>query len=228
LGLAVSGIKGVNVTIPHKQAVIELVTDLDPAAGEIGAVNTLKFEEGRIYGWNTDAPGFLKSLELDLDFNPKDKKVVLLGAGGAARGVCHALVKAGISVLTISNIIPDETDRLAEAAAGWSDITINKTDIELDTLGGIVGDADLIVHATSLGMKQGEAMALPWDKIKKETKIYDIVYNQKGTLLVKKAKEHGCMAAGGLGMLAYQGAISFSYWTGLEPPFDIMRKAIDG
>jgi shikimate dehydrogenase len=227
-GLDALGVKGVNVTIPHKQEVLELVTDLDPAAGEIGAVNTLKFENGRIYGWNTDAPGFLKSLEIDLGFDPKGKKVLLLGAGGAARGVCHALMNAGISALTISNIFPDETDRLAESAADWSDIEIRKTDFEPVTLSGIVGEADLIVHATSLGLKPNEAPNLPWDKIKKETKIYDIVYNWEGTLLVRQAEEHGCKAAGGLGMLAYQGAISFSHWTGLEPPFEIMRKAIDG
>jgi shikimate dehydrogenase len=231
---------GANITVPYKETVIGLLDKIDDFAGLVGAVNTVVNSDGRLAGFNTDAPGFLKALRVDAGFEPANKKVLILGAGGAARAVSFSLLYEKVSVLIIANRSLAKAENLAGALAKQAANSKMKTEIEVVPLSSAnlkktVVQCQLIVNCTTVGMKcsSEEGLSpLASGLIPKDALVYDLVYNPSQTPLLKMAKAAGTKTIGGLPMLVYQGAASFKLWTGREAPLDIMltaaRKALVG
>ncbi len=220
-------IRGVNVTVPHKEAVLPLLDEVDPAARLIGAVNTIVNRDGRLVGYNTDGLGLLAALRDDLQFGPRGKRVLLLGAGGACRAALAALAGAGAVELRLANRNPARAEALAAGFASHFEGTTFAA-FPLDDGAppvSAVAEVDLIVNTTSVGLK-GEELALPWAAIPERARVYDMVYRREGTPLCLRARENGHQAADGLGMLAGQGEAAFRLWTGLEPPFGLMKRRL--
>lgn len=218
---------GANVTVPHKQAVMEYLDEVDDLASRIGAVNTIVNRSGRLLGTNTDAEGFIISLREQGGVEPSGLRVVLIGSGGAARAAAHALADSGVGALTIANRTLERAQALA------AEIKDQGTDTHaiglLDTeVGPNCARADLIVNSTSVGMLHGpaeNASPVPQGSISSRSVVYDMVYNPPDTPLLKYAEEAGAKAVGGLPMLVYQGAAAWSRWTAKEAPVDVMFKA---
>lgn len=217
-------IHGLNVTIPHKQSVIEFMDELTPTAKAIGAVNTIYFRESKLIGDNTDAPGFLSDLKRVMSENQSSianrKSAIVLGAGGAARAVVYALLHDGWNVTLAARRI-EQAQQLAKSFPGYN---LSLTIFDLRSL-----DFDLIVNTTPLGMTPNiETSPLPKNMIfSKHTFIYDLVYNPRETKLVKDARTQGLFAATGLGMLIEQAALAFEKWTGANVDRTAMRKAVE-
>ncbi len=223
-GLAGQGYRGANVTVPHKQAVLPFLARVAGEARAIGAVNTLLLEgEGALTGWaghNTDAAGFLAALR-EAGFEPAGATALVLGAGGAARAVVHALASAGCAV-AIYNRTTARAAELAKMAAGRGPVRAVSSPDEVRP------DAvDLLVNATSLGMG-AHAGASPWPAplpLPAHWTVYDLVYRPAETRLLARARAAGAVAVGGLGMLVHQGALAFELWTGQPAPLEVMRAA---
>lgn len=222
------GISGVNITIPHKESIIPHLDEIAPDAELTGAVNTVKNDGGKLSGHNTDVGGFLRAVREDLGIEPGGSKVFLAGAGGAARAVMSAFCMNGAERIYVLNRTLDKAQRLASDFGE----RFTKTSIEAVPFGDVkaieaaLGKADILVNSTSSGMDGREGLDLPLDKMKKTAAVYDLVYKPRETELVKEARGLGLKAAGGLGMLLYQGALSFEIWTGRQAPVDVMRKAL--
>ena len=218
---------GANVTVPHKQAVIQHLDEVDELATRIGAVNTIINTDGRLLGTNTDAEGFITSLKVFGEIEPAGLDVVLVGAGGAARAAAHALADAHIGSLTIANRTLDRAQSLvAEIKYLGADArAIGLQDAEFASL---CARANLLVNSTSVGMLHGpaqDASPVPAGAISADAVVYDMVYNPPNTPLLVAAEKAGARVVGGLPMLVYQGAAAWSRWTGKEAPIDVMFKA---
>jgi shikimate dehydrogenase len=224
---------GANITIPYKETTLHLIDEVDDFASLVGAVNTVVNRDGKLVGFNTDAYGFLKALRDDTKFKPENKKVVILGAGGAARAVCFALLQEKISSLIIANRTLAKAESLAVSLAKYAANNKMSTEIaampwQSSKITQAVANCQLIVNCTSLGMKSSsyeEESALVSDLIPKDALVYDLVYNPKETPLLRMAQKAGAHTIGGLPMLVYQGAASFKLWAGREAPLDIMFSA---
>jgi shikimate dehydrogenase len=222
-GLKALNVAGFNVTIPHKVAVVPLLDSLDPLAEKIGAVNTVVNANSKLKGYNTDAEGFLRALT-EHDFKPKNKKVVVLGAGGASRAISFILTKEGAS-LTILNRAQEldwaeDIARLIRADLG-SEVKV----LELGNLAKALPGADLLVNATSVGMSPAtNASPVPAGLLVKIPLVFDIVYNPIKTKLLQDAAAAGAKTISGVDMLAWQGALAFEKWTGQHAPVDLMRQ----
>ena len=216
-------IAGLNVTIPHKQDVIQLLDELTPTAKVIGAVNTIYLKEDKLIGDNTDALGFLIDLNR-LIYNQKSKienhkSAIVLGAGGAARAVVYALITDGWNVAVVARRI-EQTKSLAGSFKNMN-ITDNISNINLL-------NTSLIVNATSIGMMPNiDQSPLPEKtQLHQDVFVYDLVYNPTVTKLVNDVRAQGLNATTGLGMLIEQAALSFQIWTNYDPPRDILFDAV--
>jgi shikimate dehydrogenase len=212
LRLMTSGVRGLNITLPHKQAAAELVNELTPRAARAQAVNTIAFfENTTLLGDNTDGVGLITDLERNLQIELADKRVLILGAGGAARGVLGPLLERELQSLTISNRTPYKARKLA---AEFADVG----QISGCTFGEIKGPAyDVIVNATSAGM-QGEMPELPEGLVGESTLCYDMMYGRGHTPFTRWASEHNAgRISKGWGMLVEQAAESFLLWRGIRP-----------
>lgn len=228
-GLRALGLRGANVTVPHKQAVISHLDWLTPAAQAIGAVNTIRIEaDGALSGDNTDARGFVADLR-DHGVDPAGKRVLVLGAGGSSRAVVLGLAEAGSQSIAILNRTLDRAQELASAMQSLfpaCQISAHPLPAAVAELGV---QAELIVNTTSLGMTPN-VEGLPWEEgaaFHAGQVVYDLVYNPRQTRLLQKAAVDGARAIGGLGMLIWQGAIAFERWTGQMPPVEVMRAAAE-
>lgn len=232
--IKVLGIKGVNVTIPHKERIIPLLDRLDPEAEAIGAVNTVVLEEdGSLSGYNTDGPGYVESLKRETQLDLSRSKVLLLGAGGAAKAIGIYLLKEGIPHLTIVNRTVERAQQLARHLEKYvegrfpsspSQVTV-KSVTELDQ--NKLFEYQLIINTTSVGMwPKIDQVPLELGPLSPSTVVSDIVYNPYETLFLKKAKEKGATVHHGLGMLVYQGALAFKLFTGYDAPVEVMWKAV--
>lgn len=224
-GVRALGFKGINVTIPHKQAIMEFLDEIHDDARIIGAVNTVVNEDGRLIGYNTDIDGFINALKAT-GFDCKDKKVVMLGAGGAARAVIWGFIKEGISRLTIAVRNVPKVLPLAESFSSYLDIkVINWIDKEYSDA---LKECELLVNTTPLGMyPKIEAMPpVDFDALNPSAFVYDIIYTPAETMLLRKARENGLRTLNGEGMLAGQGAVAFKHWTGVEPDINVMAEAL--
>ena len=226
-GLREPGTLGINVTLPHKEAVIPFLDEVDDWATAAGAVNTIVNREGSLTGHNTDGTGFLRALREERGFTPRGRRILVLGAGGAARGVVLALSRESAAGLTIANRTVSRAQVLAQLAAdnGIESAAISLTGPELDTA---VRSADLIVNCTTMGMTHGPDEAgypLGKNQIPSAVLINDLVYNPRETPLLREAGRAGAQTLGGIHMLVYQGAASFEMWTGQPAPVPVMLEA---
>jgi shikimate dehydrogenase len=227
LGAKRLGFIGVNLTVPHKLLAVEMVDVLDESARTWGAVNTIRFENGdggeiRSRGFNTDADAITQSLREDLGVELRGAKVLLLGAGGAGRVAALKLAADGVSELHLVN----RTE--AKAAAVAEEIRQRHPAVGVSV--GYPGDeVDLLLNATSLGLKPDDALPLDDRKFSpRRTKaVYDMVYRPAETLLLRAAKAADCRVANGIGMLLYQGAKALEIWGGKPAPIAIMRRALE-
>ena len=232
LAHAITGFKalnvvGINVTLPHKQAVIPYLTSISREAELIGAVNTLTFVDDEIHGDNTDAPGVLKALEEDGNMSvPVGKEVVVLGAGGSARAVVVALALAGVASITIANRTVERAVSLAEEMQEKTDITMHGMGLADARLPDAVSRCMLLINTSTASMDPTQPLLVSADWLQPNTIVYDIVYTPPVTPLMKAAAERGCPTLGGIGMLVHQGAIAFERWTGVTPCTDTMHRAL--
>jgi len=240
MGATTMGFVGLNLTVPHKLLAVELVDELDRSAREWGAVNTVRFEgesatgiwkpvrefaetpaKVRSVGFNTDADAIIQSLGEDLGFMPKGKRVLVLGAGGAGRVAALRLAAAGVAELFLEN----RTRSKASEVAG----EVQKRFPRVKTATGYPeGPVDLLLNATSLGLRSDDPLPVDHSKFRLERAraVYDMIYRPAETALLKEAKAAGCRIANGLGMLLYQGAGALELWTGQKPPITVMRDAL--
>ena len=207
--------RGMNVTIPHKESIISLLDRLDLPALKVGAVNTITNDKGTLMGSNTDLYGVAKTFEL-ANFDVKDKEVLVVGAGGASRAVCAYLSEAGAKVRI--------TNRTSTKAASLADKFDNVTAVEFDTLGKSKYAA--LVNCTPVGMKGfPDGLPVPIEAIQKDMLVLDTIYNPEVTKLLAVAKEKGALPVSGKNMLIHQAMRSFEIWTGKVPAYEVMEQA---
>lgn len=228
-GLRSTDFLGINVTVPHKEAVMRHLDSVDEWAKLAGAVNTIQNAGGRLVGYNTDGLGFLRALRESGGFDPEGRRVLLLGAGGSARAVAYALAEAGAGHLTIANRTLARAEVLADLVRDQGlECAAIQADPSAGPLGTVCEDADLIVNCTTLGMLHGPeegTSPLTGGLIPARAFVYDLVYNPPETPLLREAAAAGASGLGGLHMLVYQGAASFEIWTGKNAPVDRMLDA---
>lgn len=221
------GLRGVNVTVPHKQAVMPHLQNWTAAAEAIGAVNTIMVEEdGQLTGDNTDGAGFIADLNAHA-VDPARKRALVIGAGGSARAVVYGLAEAGVhSIAILNRTVAKAVDLAATMQAYFPQIRISGAAFP-DDVTRSAQDADLIVNCTSLGMEP-RIEGLPWEEnveFRADQIVYDLVYNPAMTRLLQLASTDGATSIGGLGMLVYQGAIAWEKWTGEAAPVSVMQQA---
>lgn len=224
--IKILNIVGVNVTVPHKENVIQYLDELTPEAKAIGAVNTICNIGGRLIGDNTDGRGFLASLQEEGNFNPQGKNVFLMGAGGAAHAIGTVLVKVPVNRLWINDLISSKAPALKQHLQNQNKkVKIEVISVNDKKLKKILKETHLFINATPVGMNAGDGYVIAPGYVHKKMFIYDIVYNLE-TPLIKQAKKIGAKFLTGIGMLVYQGALSFQLWTGKKAPIEVMRQAL--
>jgi len=226
-GLREPDVLGINVTVPHKEAVIPFLDEVDDWATEAGAVNTIVNRNGKLTGHNTDGYGFLQGLKQTARFEPKGRRVLLLGAGGAARGVVLALAREEVQELVIANRTVARAEALVRLAQARG-VASQAISLDWNVLGMVAVNADLIVNCTTIGMAHGpDATGTPLlqQQIPPTTIVYDLVYNPLETPLLREAARAGGGVLGGIQMLVHQGAASFKMWTGQPAPVAVMLEA---
>jgi shikimate dehydrogenase len=218
------GLQGLNVTMPHKNAVINYLDEIDSTARAIGAVNTILNEEGRLIGYNTDGIGAMKALQ-ENGISSDGKKMLLLGAGGAARAIAYQAAQE-VEELVILNRTSEKTEILTEFLHREFDKKVKGGALSSEILEEEVEDTDILVNATSVGMLPDVSRSLvPKSSLRADLCVMDIIYNPLETKLVRDAKVVGAKVVSGLEMLIYQGAVSFEIWTNCPAPVKVMREA---
>ncbi len=232
---------GLNLTVPHKLLAVDMVDVLDESAQVWGAVNTVRFEgrddrgewrpldqfeivpgETRSQGFNTDADAITHSLREDLELETRGAKVLLLGAGGAGRVAALKLAADGVAELWLVNRTKEKAEAVAaEIRQRHSGTSVN--------VGYPKADIDLVLNATSLGLKNDDASPLDEKEfsLRGARVVYDMIYRSDETPLLKSATAAGCRTANGLGMLLYQGATALELWSDRPAPIEIMRRALE-
>ncbi|MCO4317307.1 shikimate dehydrogenase [Phyllobacterium sp. 21LDTY02-6] len=206
-----NGYIGGNVTLPHKERAFDLCEKRDGAAEEIGAVNTLWFENGQLVGGNTDAFGFLANLDASQPGWDKRESALILGAGGACRAVIYGLKQRGFSEIHVANRTLSRAQELADRFGP------TVTPHEWAAVSELLGQADMIVNTTSLGMEGKEAFTLDISPARKDALVTDVVYIPLETPFLRAARAHGLATVDGLGMLLHQAVFGFEHWFGIRP-----------
>jgi shikimate dehydrogenase len=225
-GLRAMNFQGINLTIPHKVEVLKYLDEVAPDAQLMGAVNTVRREGERLIGENTDGKGFLRSLREDANVDPQDKKVVVLGAGGAARAMTVELALAGAAHLIVVNRSPQ---RGQELVALLNEKTPTQAEFVLwNKAFTVPPDTDVLVNATSIGLfpNINDKPDLDYQTITTRMTVCDVIPNPPNTPFLREAAARSAKTLDGLGMLVYQGAIGFKMWTGLDAPVAVMREAL--
>jgi shikimate dehydrogenase len=234
VGAAVASVRalnllGMNVTLPHKEAVIPFLDEVSEEARRVGAVNTIHHRDGRLVGHNTDVYGILESLKETAGLDPLPGRVAVLGASGAARGVVYGLgSKKEVRLVRIFNRTEEKAERLAREMSAWTSATMQSRPMTPESLKEGLADIDLLINATSVGMhpREDESPVGDGAALHPGMVVYDIVFNPLETRLIRQAREAGAEGVGGIEMLLYQGARSFEIWTGVRPPIEAMKAAL--
>jgi len=228
--LAAAGFLGINITIPHKQAAISLVDEVSREARLMGAINTVKIEEGKLCGFNTDGPGFATAFYEEFLTILRGKNILILGgAGGAGRALAiQCLVEGGIPIIanrnqTKGDLLKEMIDTEASDFGG----ILKSIDMDQETLADAVKSSDVIINATPLGMKADDPSPLPDGLLTADHLVYDTVYSGGTTKLLQQAQEVGAQSANGLSMLLHQGAKAFEIWFDEAAPLETMREALE-
>lgn len=230
LGRAVEGIRtlgflGANVTVPHKEKIMEYLDEVHPDALKVGAVNTIVVSNGRLIGYNTDVGGFSAALDRH-QVDVKEQKALLLGAGGAAKAVLQSLLNNGCTDISVGARSGEKAGIFAERFDGHG--SIKGFDWLEDDFKAAYRSADIIINTTPVGMDGIAEKALPvvWSEVDESAFVADIVYNPPLTAFLRQAKMRGCRGMNGLAMLVEQGALAFELWLGKEPPREIMYEIL--
>lgn len=221
-GAQAMGIAGINLTVPHKLLAVDMVETLDASARKWGAVNTIHFTPAGSIGFNTDADAIIMSLREDLRVGLPGARVLLLGAGGAGRTAALKLASENVGELFLVNRTQSKADEIA------AEIQNQFPAVQVSTAYPR-GAVDLVLNATSLGLKPGDAVPLDMGQfqLNQAKAVYDMIYRPAKTPLLQAAKAAGCRTANGLGMLLHQGARAFEIWTGRTAPVEVMRRALE-
>jgi shikimate dehydrogenase len=223
-GMRALNIRGLNVTMPHKSTIMNFLDRIDLSAQIVNSVNTILNRESKLFGFNTDGVGALKALR-ENGVEPKGRKVLLLGAGGAARAIAYAMAKESdeLAVLNRTEKQARELAKLLEKTANKKIVAGSLSPSEIQRN---LQDSDILINATSIGMKpKADESLVPPRLLRPNLAVMDIVYNPIETKLAKDAKAAGAKVVSGVEMLIYQGAASFEIWTGKSAPVEVMRKA---
>lgn len=217
--------KGINITIPHKVEVLKYLDQLSEAAEIIGAVNMIVNQDGKLYGENTDGKGYLKSLT-DRGISVDGKTITVLGAGGAARAISVECALAGAKKIYIANIEKEQGEELTKLIR-----TKTGTEAEFilwDTAIDVPEDTDILSNATSVGLfpHTDQKPDINYDSITSCMVVTDVIFNDPNSLFIREAQKRGAETINGLGMLANQGALNFTMWTGVEAPVDVMVETL--
>jgi shikimate dehydrogenase len=225
---------GVNLTVPHKVAALGLVQEVHESAREIGAINTIKCVDGKLHGFNTDGRGFARAIREEFAVDLRDLRILVLGAGGAARGIARQCAKENCERLVIANRDPGKAAMLVDQlrpffigprvlgpVARLQSIPLDDAALRFQ-----IANTDLVVNATPLGLNRTDALPVPIRLLAPHLMIYDTVYSSRPTAFVSGAIEAGARAANGLSMLLHQGALAFEIWFDRAAPLVAMRKAL--
>ncbi|MEY2555817.1 MAG: shikimate dehydrogenase [Verrucomicrobiota bacterium] len=225
---------GVNLTIPHKIAALDLLDVAEENVKRIGAVNVIKVEAGKLHGFNTDGRGFGRAIREEFSVDLRDLRVMILGAGGAARAIALQCAKENSERLVIANRSFEKAQKLADElrdffagpkvlgpVARLQAIALEETAIRFQ-----IANVDLVVNATPVGLNRGDPSPIPARLLAPHVMVYDTIYSVERTPFVSAAIEAGARASNGLSMLLHQGALAFEIWFQREAPIEIMRKAI--
>ncbi|MGD9676751.1 MAG: shikimate dehydrogenase [Vulcanibacillus sp.] len=222
-GIRALNIKGINVTIPHKVNVMKYLDDISEEAKRIGAVNTIVNRDGRLIGYNTDGEGYVRSLVEETGIKLEGKRVMLLGAGGAAKAIAYTLSMRNLDSIVIVNRNLDKAAELKDVI-GKNASTVS---VGIDEINDYINDAEIIINTTSIGLYPDiEESLIDKELIKPSHLVSDIIYNPLITKLLIDADNKGAMVHTGLGMFIYQGAIAFEKWTGVYPDTKFMRDTV--
>ncbi len=220
---------GANVTIPHKEAVLPLLDEVDDLCRRVGAGNTIVNREGKLYGYNTDVAGFLRALREDGGFDPVGGRVLVAGAGGAARAIAVALIDAGAASITFINRTYSRASRLVkELGSQAGDTALSALPDVFPSWRASTISCRLLINCTSVGMagtKEEKDSPVPIELISPGALVFDLIYRPTKTPLIAAAEKCGAGVLGGLPMLVYQGAASFRLWTGSDAPLEVMLNA---
>ncbi|MBL7126064.1 MAG: shikimate dehydrogenase [Dehalococcoidales bacterium] len=223
-GIRALNVVGLNVTIPHKEAVIPLLDRLEPLAERMGAVNTIVNEGGLLTGHNTDAPGFMQALR-SKGIDHEGKSILILGAGGASKGISFILAEAGASLVILNRTVT-RAEELASQIAQYYHRRPEALTLSEENLARGLDGADVLVNTTSVGMVPDvNQTPVPASLLNHNLVVCDIVYNPLETKLLREAKVAGARTIDGLDMLVWQGALAFEKWTGQKAPFEVMKQA---
>lgn len=222
------GFAGLNLTVPLKEVAFRGLANLDNAARCLGSVNTIKVTRDGLKGFSTDGVGFLRAVRDTFDLSVKGLNLFLIGCGGAGRAVAFACASAGARRIMLADTDNVRLVRLE------SDLRASGLKMDVVAVGTATRDwcrmcreAELVVHATPMGMHKGETAVLPSEAFHGGQMLYDLIYMFPETVLMRAARAAGARTSNGLGMLMHQGALAFQIWTGQEPPCAIMRRALE-
>ncbi len=226
IGLKAFNMRGINLTIPHKVKVLQYLDKVADDAALMGAVNTVRVEDGKLIGENTDGKGFINALVKDACISPRGKRAVILGAGGAARAISVELALNGASHITIVNRSVDRGEELAALLNEKTDVKAEF--VEWNSVYQIPSETELLINATSIGLYPdvNNKPALDYETITGSMTVCDVIPNPPQTLFLIEAARKGARTIDGLGMLVHQGAIGFAMWTGKEAPIHVMHDAL--
>jgi shikimate dehydrogenase len=225
---------GLNLTIPHKIAALELLDSVDDNVKRTGAVNVIKVENGKLHGFNTDGRGFSRAVREEFSVDLRDLRVLVLGAGGAARAIALQCAKENCERLVIANGTFEKGQQLADSLRNFFEgpkvlgpvARLQAISWEERAFQFQIANVDLIVNATPVGLNRGDPSPIPSRLLAPHLMVYDTIYTDKRTPLVSAAIEAGARATNGLSMLLHQGALAFEIWFQREAPIEVMRKAI--
>ena len=224
-GIRALGIRGINVTLPHKETVIKYLDEIDPIAQKIGAVNTIKNEEGKLKARNTDASGAKKAL-IDAGCKISGKDILFLGAGGVARSLAYVMAEEADHII-LTDLVEERAITLTNEIKKQTDVDIEgKLSNKININEGLK-KADILINATPIGMyPKVQDTPVSKDLLHGDLFVFDVVYNPLETRLMREAAEIGCQTLGGLDMLVNQGILAFEWWTNQNPNRNLMKKKI--
>jgi len=225
---------GVNLTIPHKIAALELLDLVDDNAKRVGAANVLKMDNGKLHGFNTDGRGFSRAVREEFSVDLRDLRVMVLGAGGAARAIARQCAKENCERLAIANSTFEKGQQLADSLRNFFEgpkvlgpvARLQAIPWDERAFQFQIANVDLVVNATPVGLNRSDPSPIPSRLLAPHVMVYDAIYSEKRTPLVSAAIEAGARAANGLSMLLHQGALAFEIWFQREAPLEVMRAAI--
>ncbi|HUI05796.1 MAG TPA: shikimate dehydrogenase [Verrucomicrobiae bacterium] len=219
------GIVGINLTVPHKILALDCLDAVDAEARRLGAVNTVSIEKRRLRGFNTDGYGFVKAVKEDFNLSIRGKRVLVLGAGGAGRAIAVKCALEGAAKVIVANRTLARIEPVAREIR-LAKVEFQPLPLEAGEIAKVMRDVDLVVNATSVGLKEEESLGLGLELFSPRLHVYDAIYRPAQTELLRVAESAGAKVANGLGMLLHQGARAFEIWTKRKAPLAVMRRAL--